>query len=78
MTKAYKLKIRQNIFQEICLIYCLYTAKKRKVQQQVDIRMRSHGLRQLDDVVKGVNRLVACGLSKLVIHRLAASSFDKV
>ena len=40
---------------------------------QADIRMRSHGLRQLVDVL-----LVTSVLSKLVINRLTASFFNKL
>ena len=47
--------------------------------QQADIRMRSHGLRQLvDDKLQVFNRLVASWFWKLLIHRMAASCFSKL
>ena len=48
--------------------------------QQADIRMRLHGLRQLvdDKSVASCEQTCCKLLSKLVIHRLAASCFNKV
>ena len=57
--------------------FFIYTAKKRaSCNKSVDILDQQADIRIADDKV--VNRLVASWLSKLVIHRLAASCFNKL